>query len=128
MGRSLHIDDYRKAMVKLLECISGQWEEVFRTTPGNHDVIQSGDDLVPIMDSEIGPKRNPIISQSHPELDLLTWPHRIRGHIEILHGQRTHTHAGQCPPLRNSSGTEPLHQVDRLDRPLNIYDHGKTMF
>jgi hypothetical protein len=74
-------------MVKSLELISGIGEMIFRIPSGEEKIVQLSHDLVAVLNSDISPERIPIVSQSHPESNLLSWADGIRKHLQIFNKQ-----------------------------------------
>jgi hypothetical protein len=95
---------------------------------GDEGVVQLYHNLVPVLDSNIGPNGAPVISQSCPELNLLTGADRIWLDIEILNEQRANAMGGHGPSLKGSSRAKLLRQVYRPSRSLNIYLYHEAIF
>jgi hypothetical protein len=127
MGSSFDIYDDRKTVVKPLKLIASIWERELRLSPADEGVIQLGHNLVPVLDSNIGPDGISVISNPYPESNILTGPDRIWMHIKIFNEQRTNAMGGHGPSLMGPSGAKLLRQVHRPSRPFDIYLYRETI-
>jgi hypothetical protein len=72
-------------------------ENEHRTPTGERNIVQSGHDLVPILDSNVNPKWPPVISQFRSKLGFLTVNNRIREDIKIFDEEWAYTRPLHAP-------------------------------
>ena len=71
-------------MVKSLEGIPRKGKLKVAQTSGNCNILGLNHDLVFILNSDSSADWSSIISQFHPEPNVLTWDSRIRRHIQVF--------------------------------------------
>jgi hypothetical protein len=81
-------------VVKPLKGVTAERELVFRIAIGKMDIIQISDGLVPVLNPYVSTKRASIISQPHPEPNLLPETGGIRKHLQVFNKERAHTNLG----------------------------------
>ncbi len=84
--------------------MGGLEEPIVESSVIEESIIQLGDHLIPVLDSNIGSNGISVISNLRPKSNFLSGLGRIWNHTKILNEEGTHTKAPSCSIPDKSSG------------------------
>ena len=124
---SLDVYQHRETVVKSLEGIPRIGKLKIAVTARDQYILHLDHDLIFILDSDISPDGSAVISQSHPESNVLPWGNRIGIRVQVFNVKGTDALVAQGPSNRCSSSAEFLCQVDRPPGAFDIRLHGEAV-
>jgi len=124
---SLDVYQHRETVVKSPERIPRIGKLKIALAARDQYILRLDHDLIFILDSDISPDGSAVISQSHPESNVLSWDDWIGIRIQVFNVKGTHALVAQGPSSRCSPSAELLCQVDRPPGTLDIRLHAEAM-